>query len=195
MNKRLFVQYCLIRAAPELIRNLPNIEPAVAFIRGAARLWDEGATPEGYGNEKPSEPRDDIKVNWYKELSEYQRTWFDRFWEAFGYKEARGKAAMRWHQLGELSVGEYRRIVEAAKQEKAKPRAEGRERKMAQGWLTERRWEDYAPPASVSGGPPADPRKAKLLSDIAALKQLQNYRPDPKRAEQIAALEAELKGL
>jgi hypothetical protein len=66
---------------------------------------------------------------------------------------------------------------------------------MAQGWLTERRWEDYAPPASVSGGPPADPRKAKLLSDIAALKQLQNYRPDPKRAEQIAALEAELKGL
>ena len=102
---------------------------------------------------------------------------------------------MRWFQLGELTDDEYARIVEAARQVAQCPVPDGQERKMAQGWLTERRWEDYAPPASVSGKPPADPRKAKLISDITALKQLQKYRPDPKQAEQIATLEAELRCL
>jgi len=76
---------------------------------------------------------------------------FMQFWEAFGYKKGRSAAADSWLQIETLTDQIVNRIVTAAKREALnRPQliAEGGKPKWAQGWLTDRRWEDeeYKPP-------------------------------------------------
>ncbi len=70
---------------------------------------------------------------------------FDRFWEAFDYKKGRAEAADSWLGILSLTDSLVEKIVTAA-QEEAERRedliASGRTPKMAQGWLSGRRWED-----------------------------------------------------
>ncbi len=70
---------------------------------------------------------------------------FERFWDAYGYKKGRGGAEKAWAAIPTLTDGLVDKICEAARKEAAQRPAlevQGRTPKWAQGWLSERRWED-----------------------------------------------------
>ena len=98
----------------------------------------------GYGDSRPHQPRATGK-NWYKELSSFQLEWFDQFWNKFAKKDDRNGAAMRWYQMGELSIEEYQHIVYAAgitAKERPELIAQGLTPIHGQGWLNKRRFDD-----------------------------------------------------
>jgi len=70
---------------------------------------------------------------------------FEEFWEIFNYKKGKAAAADSWNKITGLSKNLSNKIFIAAKIE-ADNRKEllrkGQSPKWAQGWLTERRWED-----------------------------------------------------
>jgi len=76
---------------------------------------------------------------------------FVLFWDAFGYKKGKAEAADAWLDIPQLTNSLVDKIILAAKTE-AQNRpgliSENKTPKMAQGWLSGRRWEDepYAPP-------------------------------------------------
>jgi hypothetical protein len=80
-----------------------------------------------------------------RKLSGKRLETFLRFWDAFGYKQGRAEAIDAWIDIPKLTMSMVETIVERAKQE-AERRPElikqGRTPKMAQGWLSGRRWED-----------------------------------------------------
>lgn len=70
---------------------------------------------------------------------------FNEFWGAFDYKQGKAGAARAWKELGSISDVLFQQILAGAKCEAAGRRAhtaKGLTPKMAQGWLTDRRWED-----------------------------------------------------
>lgn len=74
---------------------------------------------------------------------------FERFWSAYGYAKGKAEAADAWLDIPQLTETLVARIVAAAEREAAaRPAllASGRTPKMAQGWITARRWEDGEEP-------------------------------------------------
>lgn len=70
---------------------------------------------------------------------------FEAFWDAFAYKKGRGGAEKAWAAIPTLTDAIVKQICEAARKEAAQRpalEAQGRTPKWAQGWLSERRWED-----------------------------------------------------
>lgn len=70
---------------------------------------------------------------------------FLRFWESFAYKRDRASAIDAWLDIPQLTNSLVDQICNAATREaRARPSmvADGRTPKMAQGWLSARRWED-----------------------------------------------------
>jgi len=70
---------------------------------------------------------------------------FMTFWDAFGYKRGRAEAADAWLDIPSLTDTVVSQIVHAAEIEcKRRPalKRAGHTPKMAQGWLSGRRWED-----------------------------------------------------
>lgn len=80
-----------------------------------------------------------------KRLSGKRYETFEIFWDKFNYKKGRAEAADAWLEIPELNKLTCELIFSAAEQE-AKCRmdliANGKTPKMAQGWITARRWED-----------------------------------------------------
>ena len=76
-------------------------------------------------------------------LSNSKLSHFNSFWEAFDYKKGRAEAADAF--LNVYSEADVEKIIVGAKAEAAKRKdavAKGLTPKMAQGWLSGRRWED-----------------------------------------------------
>ena len=74
---------------------------------------------------------------------------FNLFWDAFGYKKGKAEAADAWLDLPSMTMSTVGEIVAAAKMEaenRHKLEAAGKTPKMAQGWLSGRRWEDEREP-------------------------------------------------
>ena len=71
---------------------------------------------------------------------------FERFWAAFNYKQGKAEAADVFYSLPPMKPKEWERLILAARVEAEilRPRniAAGRTPKMAQGWLSGRRFED-----------------------------------------------------
>lgn len=70
---------------------------------------------------------------------------FNLFWDAFGYKKGKAEAADAWLDIPSMTMSTVGEIVAAAKMEaenRHKLEAAGKTPKMAQGWLSGRRWED-----------------------------------------------------
>ncbi|MBI9081911.1 MAG: hypothetical protein JEY79_19495 [Pseudodesulfovibrio sp.] len=70
---------------------------------------------------------------------------FNRFWDAFGYKKGKAETADSWLDIPTLTEALVCQVCQAASVEDSnRPGliASGRTPKMAQGWLTARRWED-----------------------------------------------------
>ncbi len=123
-------------------------------------------SPSPLPNPKPkktlSDKPDDGQGSFYltakkKKLSGKRLEAFEEFWEAFDYKKSKSSAADSWLALPRLDNKIMDAILSGARREASgrKARIEsGGTPKMAQGWITERRWEDEV----VSGpGPGAQP--------------------------------------
>jgi len=182
MSKKRFIQAVIIRSLPEL----PKLPAAIKY---AEDLWD-ALTRHGYG--QPTEGKPQTGKDWYRELSERQRKWFAAFWNAFGHKQGRNEAAMRWYQLGELTDEQYRQIVEAARKEASKQLAPGQVRKMAQGWLFEKRYLDYAPDERVKQGE-KNHVLTRLMGELNGIRQLHAASGDEALLTQINKLENEIR--
>ena len=161
-DKRRFIQQAATHFLPHLDWNLDQA------IRYAERLWQR-LDERGYGATERKGPRP--IEDWYGRLTPRQRDWFDRFWKAYAYKKGKQGAAMRWHQLGELTDEDYERIVRAADAEAKRELPQGQVRKMAQGWLTERRWEDHQENAE-SQPSPIKAQIVALSADLAHARRM-----------------------
>lgn len=85
---------------------------------------------------------------------------FQAFWEAFDYKKGKAEAADSWLDIPQLTSALVAQIVAAAKREAlVRPGqvASGKTPKMAQGWLSARRWEDEAVELPKSSSPASAP--------------------------------------
>ena len=161
-NKKAFIQRAVTHFLPWLDWNM---DKALAY---AERLW-ERLSEHGYGSAKPQGARP--LADHYRALTGTQRQWFDKFWKAYDHKKGKQRAAMRWGQLGELDEATYQHIIQAAKKEAERPLPQGQVRKMAEGWLTERRWEDHPAPSPDS---PQDQRHQELRKLSAELAHARN---------------------
>jgi hypothetical protein len=192
MQKRDFLLHWLIRTAPttdkDIAERLDQGERIYAVFDARYPLKET----------KPKGPH--VRGNAYTDLTERQRTDFDRFWHDYGYKNGRDEAAGIWRLLDpDRTLVE--RICAAARAEASRWRndpPQGQTRIYAQGWLSARRWEDYTPPPTstpVVAADPAQPQRAKLLNELQALKNLNQYQPTPERTQRIEAVRAELQAL
>jgi hypothetical protein len=80
-----------------------------------------------------------------KKLTGKRLDFFEEFWEIFNYKKGKSAAADSWYKIAELNSDLINKIFTAAKIEagnRERNMQKGQSPKWAQGWLTERRWED-----------------------------------------------------
>ena len=111
--------------------------------RSAASATGEGPAPE------PANRTATKRV-----LTGQRLAWFNRVWDAFGYKRGKAEAADAFIDIEGLSEPLVAAICRAAEQEAARRPdlvARGKTPKMLTGWLSGRRWEDEAdaPPPLV----------------------------------------------
>ena len=106
-------------------------------------------------------------------MSESRMQAFEQFWEAFGYKKGRGGAETAWAAIPELTDSLVEQICEAARKEAAQRPSlieQGRTPKWAQGWLSERRWEDdydaFQPTSRAFHVPRGQPQAGMTWADI-----------------------------
>jgi len=133
----------------------------------------------GYGAPEPTGPRKPGKH--YDKLEGQSRQWFDELWEAYDHKKGRDGAALSWLKLGDINEVLARTIIEAAHRDAREPRDPGTPRKMLQGWLTERRWQDHAATPAATGRRKAQEDHKKLgdiLGEIATLETLVAHAPN-----------------
>ena len=129
---------------------------------------------------------------------------FERFWNAFGFKKGRGGAEKAWAAIPTLTDGLVDQICEAARKEAAQRpalEAQGRTPKWAQGWLSERRWEDDydTPPVQPQTRPAFQPQgQPKTWDEIrneknrqACLEALNELYPEQGYAQQEEPYESE----
>lgn len=79
-----------------------------------------------------------------RNLKGIQLDWFEQFWKAFNYKDGKADAADSWLNL-KVDETKFQMIMDGARREAmARPerKRNGSTPKMAQGWLTSRRFED-----------------------------------------------------
>ena len=84
---------------------------------------------------------------------------FMMFWDSFGYKKGKAEAADAWLKIPSLTDLIVNQICDAAKIENSareEARANGKTPKMAEGWLSGRRWEDETYQKQDGSGTPED---------------------------------------
>lgn len=183
-NKKRFIQAVIARS-------LPTVDKRQAALDYAEELW-AWLTQNGYGDtlkgidDKPREGK-----NWYADLTERQRRWFDAFWLAFNYKKGRNEAAMRWAQLGDKTDAEYQQIIDAADKEAKRERPKDQARKEAQGWLHALRYLDYTP-TKTGVNNENNHVLQRLHNELIGLKRLYEAGKDPAVREQVKKLEQAL---
>jgi len=182
MSKKSFVQAVVARS-------LPMPDKRQACLDYALELYD-WLTGKGYGDDKPSQPRDG--KDWYQKMDGQQKRWFDGFWLAFGLRQGRNEAAMRWHQLGNLSDAEYQQIIDAAAKEAKRELPQGQARKMAQGWLHEKRYLDFTPTKTAAKSL-QNHVLTRLTNDLNGVRKLYEASKDEALLPQIEKLEAAVK--
>jgi len=88
-----------------------------------------------------------------KKLQGKKLSHFNNFWTAFDYRRGRAEAADVWLEIEKnLSDETYKAIIAGAKREAlARPELleNNKTPKMAQGWLSGRRWEDEPPKKDI----------------------------------------------
>jgi len=79
-----------------------------------------------------------------RHLSGNKLKWFEEFWDAFDFKRGKAGAGDSWLDIDGLNRELVDKIVDGAKKEviRRSTLRPDQTPKMAQGWLTDRRWED-----------------------------------------------------
>lgn len=181
MTKKKFIQDAVIAWTPHA--NKAKVEDLIAR---AESTW-QALTEAGYGDSKASKPRE--SKDYYAELTDEQRKGFDRFWAAYGLKKDRNGAALSWAKLGEMPDDEVQRIIDAAKHE-ALHRDERKGTPIfAQGWLSQRRFDDYQ--ATQNMQRVKDPL-IDLKTQLLGLRSLMDNAPSPAIQAQIEKIEAKI---
>lgn len=159
MQKRDFIQKAAIQFMPELGWDMDK------SFKYAEALWAR-LSDKGYGDLKTSKPRAIPKA--YDKLNPAMKLAFDQFWTAFRLKDGKDKAAMSWLQLGDMDKSLVDRIIAGAKRTAAERKnlPPGQIPIHAQGWLTERRWQDH----EESGADTDNKASSKHLQGLATLK-------------------------
>ena len=91
--------------------------------------------------------------------------WFKRFWIAFDYKSGKADAADAWLDIVALDEVLVEKIVSAAEKQafiRDEETKKGKTPKMAQGWLTSKRWDDETLSAIV----PDQQRSSKIICGV-----------------------------
>lgn len=103
---------------------------------------------------------------------------FNRFWKAYGWPKGKGGAEKAWAAIPELTDALVDRICEAAAKEAAQRpalQARGLTPKWAQGWLSERRWEDDYEATQPQARPAYQPQgQQKTWAEISDEKMKQD---------------------
>jgi hypothetical protein len=70
---------------------------------------------------------------------------FERFWKAFAFPKGKAAAADSWYDIPQMTDSILAHIIHGAKitANARKKLRDGQTPQYAQGWLTQRRWEDY----------------------------------------------------
>ena len=121
----------------------------------------EDEIKENTSNTTATEVTESVKKEFYltskkKKLSGKRLETFLIFWEKFNYKKSKAEAAQAWLDIPTLTDLMCDQIYSAAELEsKQRPsiRSRGGTPKMAQGWITSRRWEDETELASSARDP------------------------------------------
>lgn len=126
----------------------PASADAAASPAGAAEYPLSAQKPKSRKQKgrPPDEPYYQAKSGRY--LTGKRLAAFSRFWKDFDFPKGKAEAADAWLDIAPMTDSLVDRICDAAKQEAAarsKLEAKGQTPKWPQGWLSGRRWEDYAP--------------------------------------------------
>lgn len=187
MSKKRFIQAVVVRT-------LPALDKLAATVDYAETVWD-GLTVRGYGADQPTKSRE--SKDWLAELTAQQRKDFLRFWAAFAYKTGRNQAAKRWGELcqsGKINADTVNEVIEAAAKEAARLLPAGQSRKMAEGWLNDQRWQDFAK-APVDNSQRQRVEHNRLVNELAALESLYQASKAESLAVQIEQIKAKLKAM
>jgi len=183
MQKRDFIQQAVLQFLPQTKNAASGKCDVDLAIAMAEKLWDK-LSQRGYGDARPTGPRDIPKA--YDQLSKDPagKAAFDLFWAAFDYKSGRDRTAARWLQLGPLDKATVDQIIQAAKREavQRKNLPEGRVAKMAEGWLTERRWLDSTETTTDQAQKQQNQKEQQLrqvTQDLAHAKRMADDTGDP----------------
>lgn len=142
----------------------PKQPKADTAINWSEALWEK-LSERGYGAAKQQKAKYQTK-NWYMELPDSSRQWFDKFWSAYNYKYDRNGAARRWFELGELTSNEYEHIIYAASveaQDRANKKAQGITPIYAQGWLSGKRYMDIPKQQEATAKRTENERRSKII--------------------------------
>jgi len=184
-EKRRFIQAVFARTVPAEHKFMDGL----AY---AERLW-AFLTQHGYGDPvKDGEKKPRVSHDYYAELDERQKRFFNAFWEAFNFKQARNEAAQAWLALGALTNDDYQKIIAAAEREAKRQRPEGQARMFAQGWLNRKRFDDYLPTPKHANNV-VDLSLTHLSNQLNGVKRLYETSQDPALLPQIDKLEHALR--
>ena len=136
--------------------SLPGKERREDTVPASVHVTDNPPTTSAAApatGERPA-PEPAYRTATKRVLTGQRLAWFNRVWDAFGYKRNKAEAADVFIDIEGLSEPLVAAICRAAQQEAARRpdlMARGKTPKMLTGWLSGRRWEDEAdaPPPLV----------------------------------------------
>ena len=192
MNRKSFVQQCMIQSFPELMAAGQEAPQMIErHIKGAERLWQR-LSEAGYGSREEKELSP--KESWYGSMPDDLRQQFDRFWRTYGVKRDREGAAKAWRQIPDMSDTLAETVIRAAEMAKADAEAnQETNRKYPQGWLSGRRWEDYDTTQARTA--PQNQARRELQDARAELNQLTELNRNGELDGQIEQLRERIRGL
>jgi hypothetical protein len=135
-----------------------------------ALKWAEAIWARTGGDEPARVTGQRKSADHYAGLPEPLRQGFDRVWDAYRHKAGKQKAAARWAEI-DPDAALVERIVQAAGADAATQRPDGHVRKYLEGWLSERRWEDYAPSPRARQDP-AKQRQRERAQELAHARRM-----------------------
>jgi len=124
-------------------------EDADSSGEDAIKVKESKGKKELTAEEPAGDDQDDnvYKTKKGRSLSGKRLSTFLSFWDSFNYKRGKAEAADIWVNLPLLTDNLVTQICSAAKieaQSREEMKAKGKTPKMAEGWLSGRRWEDEA---------------------------------------------------
>lgn len=164
----------------------PNPNPEESYLNSSVLPLTEGssnskrsasAPSPGAARKRKGNDGEGYRTKKGRILSGLRLESFERFWRAFDYPRGKSEAADAWYDIQPMTHALVAQIVEAAEREaRARPAlvASGRTPKMAQGWLTGRRWEDGEEPVPRvmnEAGRRVEANKAAAQGGFELLKQ------------------------